>query len=170
MARIATTQLAILEAVKRRIVAQCGPMLNENTVIITDAEEPPDGTQNSTVATLWVTDGNFDEALHEGGGADQTVEYAGVEITLFSRNWSDRKGLGAQSLREASRGLLELKRSLLAAFSAHDLQDADGNELLVNLMAPLSAARPRKTTHKDKPLADLQLAFSTDFLWDLSEA
>lgn len=175
MARIDTTQAAVLLAVKARVVAAC-PALSAARVFVCDADEVPEGSRDSVVVTLWPTDGLFDKALWDGGGAAQTVEQTGVEITVFVRNWSDRMKHGEQALTAGhdgveakAAGLLSIKHQLLRALSAHDLADDAGDFLLREPMRPIASGRPRRSVYGEqgKPVGDLALLFATDLDWRL---
>lgn len=172
MARIATNQIAVLEAVIARLIAAVDGFSARNCILTAQPpQEPPENIHGDYFATVSPTNGRFDEGVHEGAGIEGTLEYAGVVIVIFSRIKLDRVGHDTALLTDASRGLLELKRLILRALSGHDLMDESGDSLLANFMAPLRSDSPNSTWEKGgrgPALGDLALTFSTDLLWDLS--
>ena len=70
----------------------------------------------------------------------------------------------AKLLTDASRGLLTRKRDVLKALAGYMLVNADGNNILVNYLEPLTTLRP---VAEDR-VGDSQIVFRTTFEWDLS--
>lgn len=164
-----TDQVDVLQAVVSRLIREVDKFTDTNCFLTAEPpDEPPANVRNNLFCTVSPTNGQFDQGVHEGGGINTTFEDAGVEIVIFNAVKLDRVGHDSALLTEASRGLLVLKKQILKALSGHDLQDGNGEEILINLMAPLLSKNPRSSKGKEGAVGDLSLQFSTDFEWDLT--
>lgn len=168
-----TTQDKVLREVVNRIVASYGaPFDNERAVIVSLDPWPQDKhTRQNQFILVSPMDGTFDQELLQGGGSDQCVEQAGVIISAFFQSNTDNTGRAEDVLfgttdGNKSRSLLDWKRRMLILFTSHMLLDSDdGEAILVAKMQPVRSQTPRKDHEK---FADLSIAFSTEFQWELS--
>lgn len=158
----------MLQAVVTRLISAVNKFTDTNCFLTAEPpDEPPANVRNNVFCTVSPTNGQFDQEALIGGGFNTVFEEAGVEVVIFNAVKLDRVGHDSALMTEASRGLLVLKLAILKALSGHDLQDGSGNEILINLMAPLKSENPRSSKGKDGAVGDLSLQFSTDFEWDL---
>lgn len=163
MPRISTDQSTILQAVVTRLI---GEIADLNAANCYESAEPDPTVERSHNFFVQVSigDGQFPQHFQVGGGINQVTEEASVWVTAFSRIKTDQAQHAKQLLTDSSRGLLVLKKQILAALAGHDLQDAAGNEILRNYMAVVGAARP---IHQWEEFSAISISFSTDFDWDL---
>lgn len=164
MARIATDQSTVLTAVVTRLIGQVAA-LNAANCYLSCEPDPTVERSHHLFVQVSPGDGRFDDAAHTGGGINQVFEVASVWVTIFVRTQLDQVQRSTKTLQDASRGLLTLKKSILKALSGHDLQSAGGDNIVINYMAPMSAARPLRESWEGFAVQALQ--FSTDFEWDL---
>jgi len=167
-----TDQVTVLEAVLLRLKDRMPDVFTDKTLFLTAAppDEPPENVRDNLFATVSPINGSFDQGVHVGAGIHGTIEETGVIVVVFNAIKLDRVQHDAEMLTNSARGLLSLKRRILAALSGHDLLDDDDEPLLANLMAPLQSQAPRSMWQDGKrprSVGDLALAFSTDFLWSL---
>jgi hypothetical protein len=167
MARIPTTQSTVLERVVARII-EAVPPLNATTCFLSLDPEPDQRLSQNLFCTVSPMGGEFDQGALAGGGFHTPFENSGVIVSVWSAMALDRPEHAAKVLNDATRGLLRIKRKLLRALTGHDLLDADGNGILIDLMAPLQAQHPRAGSSHEK-LTGFSLTFSTNFEWDLSD-
>lgn len=166
MAVVATDQITVLEAVIDRLRKHV-TALNASTCFLSLSDDPPPGVVHNLFVMVSPTNGKFDEGAFAGGAENTVFEDTGVAVTLCSKILLDREGKDEILLTERTRGLLALKRQvLLALLTKGPLQDADGNDLLRNLMAPLSCSEP--VYDVDKRLGRITLIFSADFEWAMA--
>lgn len=164
MARVDTTQVAVLTAVRDRLIE--GMPLNESSCFVSLYPIPPNLPPGDFFITVAPAGGKYDESMHEGGGENTTAEMASVVVTLFTRLALDRKGRDGATLLNEVRGILVHKQRVLRLLSGHDLE-FEGDQILMNLMCPLEAGAP-EALEAERKLSFLQLHFSTDFMWDLT--
>ena len=165
MARIATDQETVLDAVVARLIRQMNDVFRAANCYQTVEPHPQFDVAHGLFCQVSPAEGRFDDPALAGGGAHTCFENAITDVTVFSRVRLDQPNRSEKVLKDASRGLLVLKRRILTALTGHDLQDADGNEILINLIAPVTATRP--TFDPREHVASVSLAFSTDFEWNL---
>lgn len=128
---------------------------------------------NPQSGDFWVTvspdGGSFAEGQFQtGGGEFQCTEFGELTVMGFTRIRLDRTDRDTHLLHDLKRGLLGIKKKLLAALVGQQLFDEQGNELLRSLIA---AKRPIKPDYdKDQATGWIGIVFSTDFDWDLSNA
>lgn len=164
-----TDQVTVLQAVVSRLIREVDKFTDTNCFLTAEPpDEPPANVRNNVFCTVSPTNSKFDQDALVGGGLHTVFEEAGVQIVIFNSVKLDRVGHDSALLTEASRGLLILKKQILKALSDHDLQDGNGKEILINLMAPLLSENPRSSKGKEGAVGDLSLQFSTDFEWDLT--
>lgn len=164
MARVATNQIDVLLAVVKRLTDRVA-LLNDSNCTISDSPDPPPGMTHDLFCTVAPTNGRFDEAAGTGGGEHVAIEYAGVAVTVYWSRSLDQNGQIVTLLTDRTRGLLKLKWQILRALTGHDLE-WEGNQILVNLMQPLTADVPQTDRKK---IGDLSLTFSTDLEWELDD-
>lgn len=160
---VATDQIAVLNAVVARLIAQVSG-LNASTCFISDSPEPPAASQNNLFVTVAPVGSRFDEEAQVGAGAAELIEYAGVSVTIWSDMKLDRNEQAKYLLTDASRGLLAVKKAILKALVGHNLQ-VSGGDGLVAYMRAVNCSPPGYT---QGGLGRMTLMFSTEFLWDLS--
>lgn len=167
MPRISTNQADVLEAVAARLrEAIPEPQFTESTCFISIWPVPPEFPPHETWITVAPAGGQFDEGMHDGGGAEVTSEVTSVAVTVFTRCHLDDVSHSARILTEYTRGLLRLKREILRALSAHDLEWR-GDQILRNLMCPLKSDPPGY--NKEEGLGWITVHVSTDFDHNLTE-
>lgn len=169
MPRIDIDQITVLQAVADRLIASVAttPALNDSTCFLSLQPLPPVMLPSNLFLTVAPIEGRFDSGLHDGGGIYQTMEEAGVVVTVFSRVHLDRGGRDGKQLSESARGLLTIKRLILKSLSGHDLLTSGGSTFLRNLMAPMRCDAPGKIQEEGNLIGYLPIYFSTDFDWDL---
>ncbi|MCL4721061.1 MAG: hypothetical protein KJ041_03725, partial [Gammaproteobacteria bacterium] len=135
----------------------------------------PLGIQAAPGGDYWVTvapaDGQFDESFQEGGGADQLVEDAGFTITAYVRVALDETGHDGRLLHDPNRGLLTVKKKLLAALADVDLMTEAGDTFLRSTIKISSASKPevlQENRSGGAYLGVLQIQCRLEFDWDLS--
>lgn len=166
MTRIDVTQ----EVVLARIVARLRDVLDlpehrcyETLEPLADPPIPKGGDYFLTVSP---GDGRFDVAMQEAAGAEQLQELASVTVTAYSKIALDPGDRATEILHKVSRGMLPLKRGILAALVGHDLLDEDGNSFLRSYLYAIQSWRPRYNA--DSKIAAVAVAFGTDYDWDLT--
>ncbi len=166
---IPTTQEVVLQAIVDRLISQVtvgATPLTPSTCFVSIDPEPSVNVSAEVFLTVSPESGTFDPTFD--GGADNIVmELAFAVVTIFTKIQMDRNEHAKHFLGDAKRGVFTLKRKVLKALLAnhHQLSDPSGNRLLTNQMAPVSSPRPLADGRK---VGDVQLVFTTDFLWDLS--
>lgn len=163
---IATDQATVLEAVVARLRDQVQELRNESVCYVSDFPQPPQNVQHNFYASISPTDGQFDEGEQIGAGSETLIEQTGVVVTCYSRMKLDRTGKATHLLFHEDRGLLAIKKEILAALASHRLLDSDGNELLVAYMHASQSSAPRYDP--EAKMGVMALHFHTDFQWDLS--
>lgn len=163
MARVASTQAEVLEAIVERLISQI-EQLADNTCFLSLTPEPPVNVSQNLFVTVAPLAGTFGEGEFEGGGENVTFERAGVVVTIFSAIKLDRVAHAAEILLDKNRGLLEWKRKILRTLAGHDPTVEGGDETLTELVTPLDSS---PITYDGKH-ARLMLTFSTDIDWDLT--
>lgn len=103
-------------------------------------------------------EGNFDEAMQSGGGRHQVTEEWQLLVTGYTRIRLDSTDRDMQVLREANRGLLQIKRRILWAMAQIDLHKPYVEEPIVGwdemtpeekIIAAREAARGRRANIGD---------------------
>ena len=168
MARVATTQVDVLEAVISRLISQLTELKASNCYLSLEPY-PDERITHPLCCIVSPMGGVYDATVFEGAGSNSLIENSGVIVSVWSNLKLDQSGHAERVLNDAARGLIVLKRKILMALTGHDLLDSDGNQILVALMAPRQAEHPQKGVMKDN-LTGFSLMFSTDFEWDLSDA
>jgi hypothetical protein len=162
---IPTTQVAVLDAVIQRLIAEI-PSLTPSTCFLSLDPEPTIALSSQVFVTVAPLGGQFDQGVFDGHGAFGILEHSGVLVSAWSSMRLDQNEHAAAVLSDESRGLLVLKQRILKALAGHDLQDADGNSLLTALMEPRSAQHPQRAAFGERHVG-FTLAFATPFDWDI---
>lgn len=163
--RIDATQSLVVE----RVVARLREALDlsegrcyETLEPLLEPEIPKGGDYFLTVSP---GDGHFDEGMQDGGGRAQLMERSSVTVTAYTKIRLDRGDHAAGILQEVNRGVLHLKRKILAVLVGEDLADEEGNLLLRHPLYALQSWRPRYLAKSG--IAMIAVGFGTDFDWDL---
>lgn len=162
--RVPTTQAAVLQAIVDRLKAALS--FSDSQCFLSVHAEP-----NATVdQNLWITvspeDGQFDQELLDGAGRSGVAEQTWAVLTIFSQVRLDRPEHDVSMLNDTSRGVLSLKHRVINALTQFDPTNSDGDFILMEPMAPTNSPRPLSDRKK---LGDVQLWFSTKFLWDIPQ-
>ncbi len=115
-------------------------------------------------------EGRYDESYPAGGGAQQILERAQVEVAACTRIRLDQAEHADALFTDTTRGLLELKRQILQALAGHDLlgQDLGGGEyarILTQYLAPVAAGPAEYDPGSG--IATLGVTFTVEFSWQL---
>lgn len=157
-----TDQITVLNAVLERLVSQVSLFTADN-VSLSIEPEPGVEVSQGIYATVSPDEGQFEQDILEGAGAADCREYTGVIITVFNAKKLDRRdGVVKSLLLDEVAGLLALKRSILRAFTGHELLWQDV-KILAEPMFPLRSSKP----DKKERAGDLSLTFTTTFRWEL---
>lgn len=165
MARTATDQSTVLDAVAERIIREVSDKFTHHNCYQTIEPNPDFEHAHHLFCHVSPGDGRYNDGAMAGGGSHTCFEHTGTYVTIFNRVRLDPVNHAEQILKESSRGLLILKHRILKALTDHDLQDKAGNEIVINLIAPITATQPQ--LYRDKGVASLSILFSTDFEWNL---
>ena len=172
-----TNKGEVLIAVKARLIASVS-YLNDVTCVISMDPEPPENYDKNQFVTISMPGGNFDLDTQIGAGDQEPLFYSGhTAVTIWSKvSRLDRKQQDEQGLLEATRGLFRMETEILKALAGHWLQDdttPDTLPLLTSAMFAVSDSDPRSGWLEGRSsglrnLGDLQMLFSTNFVWDIS--
>lgn len=163
-----TTQAEVLLRVQARLISAISS-LNVSTCFLTLEPEPPMEVKGNLFLTVCPMSGQFDEGFMVGAGQAGALESAGVIVTIWSACKLDKAGEAGTALTDATRGILAVKRKVLAALTSHDLLNSSGQPMLTAYMKPVSSDVPRASVYNTDQKLGLPLAFSTEFIWDLSD-
>ena len=169
MSRIDIKQDVVLERVVARLRDQL-KMSDRQCYETLDALSPPiipKGGQGCVA----VSAGASTFVTGEQAPVNFTEEWS-VTVTVYTRMALDAADHAEKWLRAARRGMLVLKRDVLAALVGYDLEDKDGHTFL---RTPLYATRAHapvvveRSGERDRTLLGLQsIDFGVDFDWDLT--
>lgn len=169
MARVDVTQEVVLDRIIERLRSQLA--LNDRQCYETlDPNSPPAvPTGGEYFLTVAPGDGEFPDGEQ---AAENITEDWSVTVTAFSRIHLDQTDHDKEVLRNASRGLLAVKKKVLAALVGHDLAEQDTDTFLRQLLYISRCGRPelvsRDGANRGIALATLQLDFGVSFDWDLT--
>lgn len=174
----ATLLLQVEARLIERVKLNGAAMLGEGNCFITEEPIPPDSyfpTGNLAV-TVCLGDGQFDEGMYDGGGANQLCEFGTLIVTAFARNKIDQPPRAKNALLNESRGLLaKLKPAILQAILVDDPAARilapwhplkNGSPFLRGAIMPRASAGPRQLGGLD--WLGLTLTFGVEFDWDLT--
>jgi len=166
MTRIDTTPDVILT----RIVARLRAVLELPAHLCYETLEPlvdpPIIKGGDYLLTVSPGNGRFDEGMQIGGGAEQLMEQTSVVVTAYAKIALDPGDKATQILHAVNRGMLPIKKLILAALVGHDLEDADGNQLLRQFLYALQSFKPQYNL--ESKIAMIAVGCGVDFDWDLS--
>jgi hypothetical protein len=172
MARVDVTQDVVLERILARLRSELG--LNERQCYETlDALAPPAIPKGGEwFVAISPTEGQFIEG--EQASPNVTEEW-GIIATIYTRLALDSTDHDEKLLRDATRGLLVLKKELLAALIGRDLQlesaDDTGDTFVRQLIFARTCHRPMILERQGEPramLGMLSIDFGIHFDWDLT--
>lgn len=167
MARVDITQDVVLERIATRLRSELD--LTESQCYETmEPEEPPAvPTGGGYFLTVAPQESQF---VEEQQHPVQCMEQWAVAVTIYSRVHLDQTGRNQNALRDAARGLLAIKKDVLAALVGHDLATSDGDVFLRQLLYARSCTAPRAMDKADGALtlAVMTITFGVDYDWDLS--
>lgn len=166
MPRIQVTQNTVLAAVVARLRTVLSLPDNRCFETTNPLSAVPTTRPAHWFVTVCAGDGIFDEGMQDGGGQEQLMEDAETIVTVYSPIKLDRVDHDHALLQDESRGLLELKRLVLATLVNHDLENDDGDTFLRQLIPAKHATKPEYDP--DKGIGWLSIAFRTSFDWELS--
>ncbi len=157
-----TDQITVLDAVVARIQSHVPLLKGDNTVFLSLTTDPIQSERQNIYATVAPMGGQYDEGLFTGIGI--AAEDTGCIVTVFTQMRLDRSDEATKLLTDNQRGLLLIKKQLLACLTNYMLQDANSNNILRRPMRPINAGHPQKESEKQ---GSFSLAFTTDFTWSL---
>ena len=121
MARVDITEAEVMEIVIDHLRTTLE--LNERECYETVSPLTPPLTP---LSEWWLSvspgEGNYDEAMQSGGGRNQVTEEWQLLVTGYTRIRLDSTDRDMQLLREANRGLLQIKRRILDTMAQVDLR------------------------------------------------
>ncbi len=169
MARIDVTQATVLERIVERLRSEldlpeqrCYETLDADSPLVV----PPGGEFFITVSP---GEGQFVPGEQAVGNV--TEEWR-VNVAVFARIHLDQSGRDLEVLLRAGRGMLAIKRDVLAALVGHDLVDDDGNTFLRNLLYIMSVAAPRVMERGRESgaltLYQMTIEVGVEFDWELT--
>ena len=165
MARVNTTPSDVLESFVLQLREQLA-LPESNCYEVLDpsyVDLPPGG---GTFVTVSAGEGDFDGGMQVGGGTNQVCESMHVVVTFYTQIHLDPTNASKETLRGHSQSLFALKRDVLKALCSVDLQDADEDTFLRELIPVRSASRPEYDITQQ--LAYMSLTFVAEFDWDLT--
>lgn len=163
-----TTQTEVLERVRARLLAAI-KQLQDPTCYLSLDPEPDEQVKGDLFVSLAPMGGVFDQEWLTGAGQEGCREQSGVIVSVWSRVMLDKFQSAKAALTDADRGLLPWKHRILASLTDHDLLDASGNPILTDRMQPVTSDHPKQAMYR-QGMTGFSLAFSTNFIWDLSTA
>lgn len=164
MARNDTTQADVLDAVVRRLIDRIDSLSDKNCFLAVLPDGSPYRPADNLFVVVSPTGGRF--SLVEGGGPSQCSEQTGVLVTIFSRFMANRHERDRDALADETRGVLTLKRQILRALTAADVE-VEGQPCLRDLLVPTESTPP-DPAHGDERLVQIGLKFEFSFDWNLS--
>lgn len=161
-----TDQGDILAAIRDKLITDIADF-NDSTCFLTLKPVPPlIGSAGNLFCTVCPDNSSFNEGVFEGAGEAFLEENGGAIVSVFSRIRLDRNQRATEALTNAARGLLNVyKKAVLKALAGQQLTDADGNEILDNLLMPSGFTTPQLA---EEDVIGFSLHFHTDFDWNLS--
>lgn len=172
MARVDVTQDVVLERILAKLRSELG-LNNRQCYETLDALAPPAIPKGGEwYVAISPTEGQFVEG--EQAPPNVTEEW-GIIVTIYTRIALDSTDHDEELLRNASRGLLVLKRAVLRALVGRDLQlespDDTGNTFVRQLIFARTCHRPVIMEREGEPramLGMLSIEFDVHFDWDLT--
>jgi hypothetical protein len=102
--------------------------------------------------------------------AGNVTESSDVTVTAYSRIKTDSTGHDRDMLMDATRGLLPIKKAILSAMCGQDLEDADGNTFLRQLIYAQGCSAPDivQLPGSEATYGRLSIMFGVSWDWDLT--
>ena len=164
MPRIDIAQTDVLESIRLRVKTQLNLDDSACFLVVESGKPPPFPPGADFFVTVGQGEGTFElEEQVEGN----TTEYSVVTVTGFSRcTRLDASNDYQELMRNTSRGLLPVKKKILAALVGHDLLDGYGNSFLRQLLYAARAGIPQ--VDAEAGIAWVSIDFGVGFDWDLT--
>ena len=172
---IDATDFDLLKAVKDRLLDKV-PKLTDGLCMICDEPVPPKAyfPRGDIACTLALTDGTFDKAKYDCGGANQLTERKQLVVTMFTRAKIDQPPRAEYSMLDPERGMLaRYKPLLLATILVEDLSAAilqpwqplrNGRPIIRGSITPDRSQGPREVLDD---WMGLSLFFDVEHDWEL---
>jgi hypothetical protein len=168
MARIDVDQAVVLE----RIVARLRSALSLNERQVYETLSPDFLPRIPTGGDFFVAVSPLDGTFIDGEQVEDNItEEWGVAVTAYTRIRLDSTDRDEKMLRDASRGLLTIKKRILRALVGQDLKTDEGSEFLRDLLFARHCRQPDAAEIPDGkiPVGRITLEFGVHFDWELSE-
>ncbi len=166
MARVDTTQQAILERVADRLRDRLA-LPDEAVYLVLEPLDPPNAPRGGKFF-LGVSAGAGQFPLEEQVEGNITEEWT-LGVTLYVRMALDQTDTASSRLLDQTRGLLPLKQRILAALVGWDATLESGDTFLRQILYCESASRPqlisREGSYGSDPLGLLTLDFTIAHDW-----
>jgi len=167
MARTDISQADALDAVVLRL--QTALTLNERQCYpVARAQDVPSIPVGGNFwLTVAIGGGTF---IPEEQSAGNVTEDADCIVTAYTRIRTDSTSHDRDLLLDDARGLLAIKKLILAAMCGHDLLDPEGDSFLRQLVFARNCSNPDKVNIPDATGAfgQIQITFGIMFDWSLS--
>ena len=160
------TQSVAMESIVA--ILQTALNLNDSQCFEVEAEdvEPDIPVGGKFWLTVAGDEGRFPQ---EEQAAGNITESGGFIVTIWTRIQLDRTGHAKILLHDTQRGILEIKRQVLAALVGQDPVTDQGFTFVRQQIFAIRATKP--STWKDKGglgIAKMQIAFGLEFDWGLT--
>lgn len=175
---IDATDHDLLMAVKGRLHDKISKLESDGLVMICDEPIPPDAyfPRGELCCSIAVTDGVFDKANYQGGGANVLTEKKQLVVTVFSRVKIDQPPRAQNALLDTQRGMLTAyKPQVLLAILVDDPMaeilapwepSKDGKAILRESICPDRCRGPIQVPNNPDWLG-MHLFFDVEFDWNL---
>lgn len=164
MARDKGNPVTILEGVVTRLIDQLG-LTDANCYLSIDPDALPSPSPGQLIFVVSPTSGNFNEALFDGGGQEQTTLEGGIVVKIHSPLQLDKPHQDVKFLGDESRGILRYATRVLKALAGWS-PGVVGSEQTRDPLIPSGMVIGRKK----RSLGWLELTFKCSFDWDLDSA
>lgn len=165
--RIDVDQSTVLE----RIVAQLRSALDMNERQVYETISPQFLPRIPTGGDFFIAVSPADSTFPEDEQTPGNItEDWGVAVTAYTRIKLDSTDRDEKMLRDANRGLLAVKKRILAALVGQDLKTERGDTFLRQMLYARSCSRPepKELPKGDIPIGIITLEFGVSFDWDLT--
>lgn len=167
-----TTHEAVLTAIVHKLRTDIAELGNESCCFMSDAPSPGIEIHEDLFCTVAPADDTFDDRSPMGAAERGIVEFAVVQVTVWSRLMLDRLEHSNRALTDSARGLLKVKHRILQSLAGQQIYgDAPLNlvPLLIEPLRPVRALHPT-SRRADDDLRSISLIFRAAFSWDLTSA
>lgn len=135
MPRTDGTEEEILDAVIERLIATIPSTFNESNLLLCMDWQGPQMTPGDICGLVGPDDGEFNEAMLDGGGQDQATFATGIIVGVFTPIRIDPSKRHSEALKNSTRGLLPVWRKVLKSLTNWSPGDV-GDELTRNPLFP----------------------------------